>query len=183
MKKAFVSFSILLVLFALPLPTRALSIDTNLQFGEFYGLYRDVDAGGRIEGSFTAVNAIEFFICDAGNYSKWVNNEAAVLFEHDEQTTTHAFNLTIQYDATWYVIFSNSLTTSNNSLNAEIRFVDQLGIEQTQVSVITQNLISTPVVIGFIAAGIGISILGIWWARRREPRPAVRYDEILSKPS
>ena len=183
MKKAIVSFSIFLVLFLLPLPIGALSVDENLNYGEFYGLYREADAGWRIEGSFTTVNDVEFFICDAGNYRHWINNDAAVLYEHQERTTSHTFNLTIQYDAIWYVIFSNSHTASNTSLEAEVRFIDQLSVEQTQVNVITQNLISTPLVLGFIAAGLGLSILGIWWARRREPTPAVRYDEILSKPS
>ncbi|MHA1939269.1 MAG: hypothetical protein ACXABV_18950 [Candidatus Thorarchaeota archaeon] len=183
MKKATASFAILFVLILLPLPTRALSIDTNLNFGEFYGLYRDMDAGWRIEGSFTTANAIEFFICDAGNYSKWVNNQVAVLHEHRENAASHTFNFTIQHDAIWYVIFSNSKIASNISLEAEVRFINQLGVEQTQVDVITQNLISTPLVIAIVAAVIGICLLGIWWARRREPRPAVRYDEILSLPN
>ncbi len=183
MKKATLSFAILLVLILLPLPTKSLSVDTELNFGEFYGLYRDGDAGWRIEGSFTTVNAIEFFICDAGNYSNWVNNQVAVLYEHREQAVTHTFNFTTQYDAIWYVIFSNSQTTSNNSLDAEIRFIDQLGVEQTQVNVVNQNLISAPLLIAFIAPSLVLCLLGIWWARKREPSPAVRYDEILSKPS
>jgi len=182
MKKATVSLSIFLILFLFPLPIRALNVNRNLNYGEFYGMYREAEAGWRIEGSFTTINAVEFFICDAGNYRHWINNDAAVFYEHQEQTTAHSFNLTIQYDAVWYVVFSNSYAASNNSLDAQIRFIDELGVEQTQVDVIIQNLISTPIVIGFIAAGIGISILGIWCARRKEPRPAVRYDEILSKP-
>ncbi|MHA2353848.1 MAG: hypothetical protein ACXADC_01630 [Candidatus Thorarchaeota archaeon] len=182
MKKATASFTILLVMILLPLPTKALSVDTDLYFGEFYGLYREMDAGWRIEGSFTAVNAVEFFICDAGNYSKWVNNQVAVLHEHDENTASHTFNFTIQHDAIWYVIFSNSKIASNNSLEAEVRFINQLGVEQTQVDVITQNLIATPLLIAIVAV-MGICILGIWWARRREPIPAVRYDEILSLPN
>jgi len=182
MKRQIICTSALLILFLLPFPATAISIKTNLNFGEFYGLYRNAEAGWRVEGSFTAVNAIEFFICDAGNYSKWANNQAAVLYEHSEQTMAHSFNLTFQYDAIWYVIFSNSYTASNNSLDAVVRFINQVGLEQIQVDVITQNLISTPLVIAFVAAGLGLSILGIWWARKKEPRPAVRYDEILSKP-
>ncbi|MFW9886328.1 MAG: hypothetical protein ACFFEX_18225 [Candidatus Thorarchaeota archaeon] len=183
MIREFVSIGALLFLFLLPVPAKALSAEANLGFGEVYGLYRNANAGWRVEGSFTAVNAIEFFICDAGNYSKWINNQAAVLFDHNEQTTVHNFNFTIHYDSVWYVIFSNSYAAGNISLDAEIRFIDQLGVEQTQVNEITHNLISAPLVIGFLAAGMGISILGVWWARRREPRPAVRYDEILSKPN
>ena len=98
-------------------------------------------------------------------------------------TTVSRLSTGEKYSAIWYVIFSNSHTASNTSLEAEVRFIDQLSVEQTQVSVITQNLISTPLVLGFIAAGLGLSILGIWWVRRREPTPAVRYDEILPKPS
>ncbi|MFW9967263.1 MAG: hypothetical protein ACFFEA_08930 [Candidatus Thorarchaeota archaeon] len=177
------SIIVFATLFLLPLTVRSLEIDIDLNFGEFYGIYREADTGWRIEGSFAAANAIDFFICDAGNYSKWIENQATILYEHQEQVATHAFNLTIPHDGVWYVIFSNAYVTSNNTLEIEIQYLNQVGVEQNQVKVITKNMISTPAVVMFIAAGLGISILGIWWARRREPRPAVRYDEILSKPS
>jgi hypothetical protein len=164
-------------------PCLALDVNIDLNYGELFGVYRNAESGWRIEGSFEAVNGIEFFICDAGNYSLWIDRQTPILYEHNEQATAHTFNVTVPYNAVWYVIFSNAYITSNNSLEAEIRYIDQFGVEQTQVSEVTENLISTPLVVGFIVAGMVLSIIGIWWARRREPTPAVRYDEILSKPS
>ncbi len=182
MRKRELSSVMLLVLFLLPLFAQGFDIDRNLGVGEFYGAYRNADAGWRIEGSFTASKSIEFLICDADNYNKWVNNQTALLYEHQEQVTSYTFNFTIPHDATWYIVFSNAYSQGINSLEAELYYKNQAGIVQTQVTWVSQSTIVTPLLIGFLLAVLVVCLLGIWMSRRSEPQPAVRYEEILPKP-
>jgi hypothetical protein len=173
----------LLVLLLLPVFIQASSIGRALVAGEFYAAYRDAETGWRIEGSFSTSNHIEFFICDADNYTKWKRDESVFLYEHSEETTGITFNFTIPYDSEWYVIFSNAQSPSRTSLDAEIFYIDQEGIIQTQVSWTVQSTIVTPLFIGLLALFGAICLLSVWVSRRTEQFPAVRYDEILPKPS
>lgn len=182
MRKRVLSCVPLLVLFLLPVFAQAFNIDRNLVTGEFYAAYRSADAGWRIEGSFSSSNDIEFFICDADNYTKWKREESVFLYEHSEETIGQTFNFTIPYDSEWYVIFSNAQSLSTTSLEAEVCFIDQEDITQTQVSWIVQSTIVTPLFIGFLAALGAVCLLGVWISRRGNPFPAVRYEDILPKP-
>jgi len=157
-------------------------VDRNLGAGEFYAAYRDASAGWRIEGSFSANIDVEFFICDEGNYTRWKGNENAVLFEHSEETRGLTFNFTVPHDSVWYVVFSNVESQISNILDADFNYIDQLDVVHTQVAWITQSKIVTPLFVGFLLAIPVIILLGVCISRKREPFPAVRYDEILSKP-
>jgi hypothetical protein len=182
MRKRILSGIMLLVFFLLPAFVQAFNIDRNLVTGEFYTAYRSADAGWRIEGSFSSSNDIEFFICDADNYTKWRKEESVFLYEYREEATGQTFNFTIPYDSEWYVIFSNVQSKSDTSLEAEIYYIDQADITQTQVSWIVQSAIVTPLFIGFLAALGAVCLLGVWISRRGNPFPAVRYEDILPKP-
>jgi hypothetical protein len=182
MRKRELSAVMLLVLFLFPLFAQGFDVDRDIGAGEFYAAYRNAEAGWRIEGSFTASNSIEFLICDADNYNKWVNNQTAELYEHQEQVTSYTFNFTVPHDAIWYIIFSNAFSPRIISLEAELYYKNQAGIAQTQVTWIIQSSIMTPLLIGFILAVLVVCLLGIWMSRRSEPQPAVRYEEILPKP-
>jgi hypothetical protein len=182
MRKKVLSYVLLLVLFLLPVFTQAFSIDRNLGVGEFYAAYRNASAGWRIEGSFSTNTDIEFFICDEDNYTKWKRNESVMLYEHVEETTSKSFNFTIPHDSMWYIVFSNIESQSVVSLDAEFYYVDQSDIVQTQVSWLTQSTILTPMFIGFLLLIPVVCLLGVWISRKSEPFPAVKYDEILSKP-
>ena len=182
MRKRVLSCVLLLVLFLLPVLIQAFSIERDLGVGEFYAAYRDANTGWRIEGSFSVNNDIEFFICDEENYDRWKRNDSVVLYEHSEETTNQIFNFTIPHDSTWYVVFSNVQSQSAISLDAEIYYLDQSDIVQTQVAWITQSTVLTPVFIGFLLLIPVIGLLGVWMSRKSEPFPAVKYDEILKKP-
>ncbi|MHA1965913.1 MAG: hypothetical protein ACXACG_06770 [Candidatus Thorarchaeota archaeon] len=171
-----------LVLFLLPVFAQAFSIDRDLGVGEFYAAYRTASADWRIEGDFSTSYDIEFFICDADNYTRWIRHDSVVLYEHSEETTDQTFNFTIPYDSTWYVVFSNVQSQSVISLEADLYYIDQSNIVQTQVSWITQSTILSPLFIGFLLAVPVVCLLGIWISRRGKPFPAVRYEEILSNP-
>jgi hypothetical protein len=171
----------LLVLFLLPVFVQGFSVDRNLGAGEFYTAYRNAETGWRIEGSFSVNRDIEFFICDEDNYTRWKRHETVILHEHSEETTGQTFNFTIPYDSTWYVVFSNVQAQSVNSLEAELYYVDQSDIVQTQVSWIIESTVVTPMLIGFLLVIPIVCLLGIWVSRRSEPFPAVKYNEILSK--
>ena len=182
MRKRNLSSIMLIVLFLLPVFVGAFSIDSNLSVGEFYTAYRNADAGWRIEGSFTSSRDIEFFICDANNYTRWTRNESVLFFEHNEETTGQSFNFTIPYDSTWYVVFSNIESNSGASLAAELFYIDQTGSTHAQVTGIVQSAIVTPLLIGIIVAILSVCLLGIWLSRRSESQPAVKYEKILPKP-
>lgn len=171
----------LLVLVQLPIHAQAFSIDRNLDYGVFYAAYRDAIAGWRIEGAFSTNIDIEFFICDAGNYTSWVRNENAALCEHNEETNDCDFNFTIPHDSTWYVVFSNGRIDRSVDLEAELQYVDESGVAQTEVMWTTQSTIVTPLFIGFLFAIPVICVLGVWIARGRDSFPAVKYDKILPK--
>jgi hypothetical protein len=182
MRKRDLSSVTLLVLFLLPVFVQAFDIDRNLVSGEFYAAYRNASAGWRIEGAFSSSDGIEFFICDADNFTKWKRGESVFLYEHSEETTGKTFNFTIPYDSEWYVIFSNAQSQFTTSLGAEIYYINQDDIIQTQVSWIVQSTIVTPLFIGFLAVFGSLCLFGVWISRRSEPFPAVKYDEILEKP-
>ena len=182
MRKRVLSCVSLFVLFLLPVFVEGFSIDRVLGVGEFYAAYRNAEAGWRIEGSFSVNRDIEFFICDADNYTRWKRHESVVLHEHSEETTNQMFNFTIPHNSTWYVVFSNVQSQSVISLEANLYFIDQSDIVQTQVSWITESTILTPVFIGFLLLIPFVCLLGVWISRKSEQFPAVRYDEILSKP-
>ncbi len=156
----------LLILFLLPGFVGAFSIDIELVAGEFYAAYRDAEAGWRIEGSFSANDDIEFFICDANNYTRWNRNESVLFFEHSEETSGKSFNFTIPYNSTWYIVFSNIQPFSGVSLEAELFYIDESGTTYTQVSWTAQSTIITPLFIGFALAILSVCILGIWFSRR-----------------
>jgi len=183
MRKREISSIVLLVLFSFPVFAQAFSIDRNLGAGEFYAVYRNADAGWRIEGSFSVNNEIEFFICDAGNYTRWQRHESAVLHEHSVETTGQMFNFTVPYTSIWYAVFSNVQSQDVTNLDAELYYIDQSDITQSQVTWTIQSSIVTPLFIGFLVAVLVVCLLGIWLSRRGESQPAVRYDEILPKPS
>jgi len=183
MRKKQLSSTMLIVLFLLPVFVEAFSIERNLGIGEFYAAYRTADAGWRIEGSFSVNNDIEFFICDAGNYTRWNRNESVLLFEHSEATSGQLFNFTIPYDSTWYVVFLNVQSNSDVSLTAEFFYIDQSGITYTEVTWITQSTIVTPLFIGFLVIILGVCLVGIWLSRRSDSQPAVKYEKILPNPS
>jgi len=174
---------ILAVIFLLPVIGQAYSVDRDLGVGEYLAVFRDANTGWRIEGSFSASRDIEFFICDANNYTRWTRNESVISFEHSEATSVQLFNFTIPYDSTWYVIFSNIHPTSIVSLEVELFYIDGSGTTYTQVSWTAQSTIITPLFIGFVLAILSVCILGIWVSRRSEAQPAVRYEKILPKPS
>ncbi len=176
------SIATLLVLFLSPVFANAFSIDRDLGIGEFYTAYRDANTGWRIEGSFSASRDIEFFICDADNYTRWGRYQSVILHEHSEGTTGQTFNFTIPYNSTWYVVFSNVQSQDVNSLEAELYFIDQSDSVQTQVAWVSQNTILTPPLIGVLLLIPFICLLGVWLSRRGKPFPAVRYEEILPKP-
>jgi hypothetical protein len=114
MRKRELSSVMLLVLLLLPLFAQGFDIDRNIGAGEFYAAFRNADAGWRIEGSFTASKSIEFIICDADNYNKWVNNQTAFLYEHQEQVTSHTFNFTVPHEQ--YSILSFQMDSHRLSL-------------------------------------------------------------------
>jgi hypothetical protein len=182
MHKRELSSVTLLVLFLIPVFVQAFSIDRDLGVGEFYAAYRNASTGWRIEGSFSVSNDIEFFFCDADNYTKWKRDETVVLYEHSEETTGQTFNFTVPYDSTWYVVFSNAQAQSVTSLDADLYYIDQSDIVQTQVSWLTQSTILSPLFIGLLLAVPVVCLLGVWISRRGEPFPAVEYDKILPKP-
>ncbi len=170
-----------LILLVLPVFAQGFDIDRNLGVDEFYAVYRSADAGWRIEGSFSTSGNVEFFICDADNYTRWINNENVLLYEHSEVTTGQTFNFTIPYTSTWYVIFSNVQSLVVTNLNAELYYIDQSDITQTQVTWINESSIATPLFIGFFVAIFAVCLLGISISRKDSSFPAVRYDEILPK--
>ena len=172
----------LIVLFSLPVFVQAFGIERYLGVGDFYAAYRSADAGWRIEGSFSVDNEIEFFICDAGNFTRWQKQESVVLYEHSTETTGQIFNFTIPYTSTWYVIFSNVQSLVVTNLNAELYYIDQSDITQTQVTWINESSIATPLFIGFFVAMFAVCLLGISISRRDSSFPTVRYEEILPDP-
>ena len=174
---------ILTVMLLLPAIGQAYSIDRDLGVGEYFAAYREANIGWRIEGSFSVSRDIEFFICDASNYTRWIRNESVISFEHSETTSGQLFNFTIPYDSIWYIVFSNIHPTSIVSLEAELFYIDESGTTYTQVRWITQSTIITPLFIGLVLAILSVCIVGIWVSRRSEAQPAVRYEKILPKPS
>ncbi len=183
MRKRELSCIVLLVLFSFPVFAQAFGIERYLGAGEFYAVYRNADAGWRIEGSFSVNNEIDFFICDEGNYTRWQRNESAVLYDHSVETTGQMFNFTIPYTSIWYAVFSNVQSQVVTNLDAYLYYIDQSDNTQTQVTWTVQSSIVTPLFIGFLVAVLVVCLLGIWLSRRGKPQPAVRYDEILPKPN
>jgi hypothetical protein len=181
MRKRIFFAIILLVFFLLPTGIQAHDIEVNLGYGQFYVVHRNASVAWRVVGDFSAERAIEFAICDAGNYSNWLNNQTTSLFEHYE-VADHSFNFKVPYDDDWYVIFSNTLSAATNNLNAEVYYIDQNGTTQTQLTTLVQSLVVTPFFVGLLVMVTGICLLGIWCARRKERQPAVRYEELLSVP-
>jgi hypothetical protein len=96
-------------------------------------------------------------------------------------TTGQTFNFTIPYDSIWYVVFLN-VQRGVISLEANLYYIDQADIAQTQVTWIIESTVVTPLFIVFLLAVPVVCILGIWISRRGEPFPAVRYEEILPNP-
>ena len=170
----------LLVLFLSPTMIQAFDVDVSLGYGQFYVAHRNANSGWRIEGSFSSESVIEFAVCDSDNYSKWLNNQTAFLYEHCG-VTSHSFNFTVPYSGDWYVIFSNTHSSTNN-LNAEVYYIDDSGTKQTQITVLIQSSVITPFLVGFVVVFAGVLLLGIWFSRRRERQPAVKYEELLSVP-
>lgn len=172
-----------LTLLLLPLFAQAFGVDRNLNPSEFYTVYRDANAGWRIEGSFSTDIDIEFFICDAGNYTIWERYESAILYERNEATKGLTFNFTIPHDGVWYVVFSNVQSPHTTSLEAELFFKDLSNIDRTQVTWITKSTVLSPAFIGLLIAIPVVLLLVVWISRKSESFPAVRYDEILKKPA
>ncbi|MHA2143407.1 MAG: hypothetical protein ACXADD_18160 [Candidatus Thorarchaeota archaeon] len=91
-------------------PAAAYDVDEWIDAGTYYAVYID-DArdGGTIEVDFTVTSGvdIEFFICDADNFDKWINFQSAYIYEHRDLTSFYTTTFTIPDDGTWYVVFSN----------------------------------------------------------------------------
>ncbi|MFW9834795.1 MAG: hypothetical protein ACFFEK_12420 [Candidatus Thorarchaeota archaeon] len=182
MRKRELSSVILIVLFLLPGFAYGLDVDKDLVVGTFYAAHREATAGWRIEGSFSTNYDIEFFICDEDNYTSWDRHQSVFLFEHSEETRGFTFNFTIPYDSDWYVVFSNVGSQGTISLEAEIHYIDQFDVDQTQITWFTQTIPVTPLLIGVLAMFSIVCLFGVWISRRSEEIPAVDYDKILPKP-
>ena len=183
LRKRKLSGIIFIVLFLYPLGADAFDIERNLGVGEFFAAYSIAGTGWRIEGSFSTNRDIEFFICDSSNYTRWNRNENIIHFEHSEETSGKAFNFTVPYNSSWYVIFSNLQSNNIIELNAEFFFIDNSGYTYTQVAWIAQSTILTPMFIGLLIAILSVCLIGIWASRRSETQPVVNYEKILPKPS
>jgi hypothetical protein len=181
LRRRAIGIGILIVMLVLPIVAQATAFALTLHYGEIYGTYIEAKIGWRIEGFVSTDGIVEFFICDASNYDKWINNQTAILYEHSEQTTSSIFNFSIPYDAEWFVIIANS-NSQEITLDGEINYIDQEGSVKTQVTDFTRSLFASPLVLGFIVIALFVFILGIWCARRKEAQPAVRYEKILPYP-
>lgn len=181
MRERMLLVAVLFVFFVSPVMTQALEINVNLGYGELYVVHRNASDDWRVIGSFTADSTIEFAICDSGNYSRWLNNQTPTRYEL-YVGTSYSFNFTVPYAGDWYVVFSNGYSSVPNNLDIEVYYIDQTGTTQTQLNTFHQSQVVTPFIVAFITIFTVVCILGIWCARRKEPQPAVRYEELLSVP-
>ena len=161
---------------------QAFSIERKLGADAFYAVYRNASTGWRIEGSFSADDGIEFFICDEDNYTRWERGESAFLYEHSEDASSKSFNFTIPYDSVWYVIFSNVPSMNVINLSVDLYYIDLSDNVQTQISWFTQSTVLTPGFITLLLILPAAILIGVWISRRSEPFPVVDYDAILSGP-
>lgn len=159
----------LIVLFLLPVASQAFTTQRSLVAGESYAVYRDANAGWKIQGSFVSTNDIEFFICDVSNYTNWRAHEPVVRYNYSESTLGELINFTIPYASVWYVVFSPVGDRGVDSLEVEVNYVDQSDVTQTQVSWVSHNPELDNLMIGFAGALVAIgliAVLGVIWKTR-----------------
>lgn len=169
MHKRELSTIVLVVLFLLPIASQAFTTQRSLASGESYALYRSAETGWRIEGSFVTTNDIEFFICDAGNYTSWRAHEPVVRYHYNDSTLGELINFTVPYNSVWHVVFSASEDRGVDSLEVDVNYIDQFNVTQTQVSWISHNPELDNLMIGFVVALAAISliaVLGVIWRTR-----------------
>ncbi|MBE0526629.1 MAG: hypothetical protein IH631_06775 [Candidatus Thorarchaeota archaeon] len=102
-------------------PVEALPFDN--EYDDTYIVIDDYDehswaltTGDVISGYFETDDntmGLDFFICDAANFTQWVSNGTGTGYEINTDMHTLGFEWTVTYDDTWYIVLSNVGGSSN----------------------------------------------------------------------
>ena len=109
-------------------PVEALPFDTEINdesvaAGLYYSENFALSTGDVISGYFETIvdtQGLDFFICDAANFTNWDLGFSATGFEVATNMHTNYFSLTVPYSDTWYVVFSNAGGTGWVTFDAAI---------------------------------------------------------------
>lgn len=82
--------------------------------GGWYSLHAYRSEGYKAEFDFEVIAGgnrdIDFFICDAGNYSLWSDGYTAIVYKLHENVVSYTSNFIYPYSDTWYFVFSNTFS-------------------------------------------------------------------------
>ena len=86
-------------------------VDVYIAAGNYHAYYDNLTAGDELTGYFETDDTsmgLDFFICDAANYSEWVSFGTGTGFEINTNMHSLGFDLTVPYSDEWYLVLSNA---------------------------------------------------------------------------
>lgn len=84
--------------------------DTYIAIDDYDEHFIALTIGDVISGYFETDDntmGLDFFICDAANFTQWVSTGTGTGFEYNTNMHTLGFEWTVTYDDTWYIVLSN----------------------------------------------------------------------------
>ncbi len=82
--------------------------------GSWYALYAYRTEGYKSEFALQVTasgnSEIDFFICDAGNYSLWSDGYTATVYKLHENIVSYGSHFVYPYSDDWYFVFSNTFS-------------------------------------------------------------------------
>ncbi|MFW9933223.1 MAG: hypothetical protein ACFFDR_11255, partial [Candidatus Thorarchaeota archaeon] len=128
-------------------------------------------AGLRMLGNFTVNKGeyVEFFICDDGNLSEWLDGNPVQVHDYQEVYSFYSFDFTVPYADTWHLIFSNVNLTSTGQRQITGYLTIEIPSYSLPSSMIDEINRITLMYYAFIVIGISVAIIAaVFVFRNRE---------------
>ncbi len=97
--------------------------DVEVLAYDYEEYYIALTAGETISGYFeteTDTQGIDFFICDAGNFTQWDLGYSASAYQIETNMHTNGFFFTVPYDDTWYIVLDNTGGTQSVTVDLAV---------------------------------------------------------------
>jgi len=132
--------------------------------GEYYDFRFHAYSGFRISGNFSVNKGeyIEFFICDSGNLTNWLNGTSIFVYDHQDVEEFYSFAFILPYAETWHLVFSNVNLTSTGQRHITLNIIlgdSSPSLPSTVSDMINQMYLMYLLEISLIASMVAIVIV------------------------
>ncbi len=135
--------------------------------GEYYDRQLGFSAELRMYGNFTLNKGeyVEFFICDDGNLTRWLDGDSFQVYDYQEVYDFYAFDFITPYNDMWHLIFSNVNLTSTGTRQITGYLTVELSPSLTQPTI--PEVVMQTYILGAVIGVSAVIVIIVLILRRR----------------